>query len=489
MRFLLFLALFSGSAAQISLVVQVGGVPATLNSTDFQNALGGGVSVADMSYGLLARPCPVGGYCFGGLALPCPVATYQPQKNQRSPSACLPCAGGTYGPSTWLSSCLVCPAGSFCPAGASGPVACGAGTYSKANSSACVACPAGSFCPAGASGPVACGVGTYGPSSGLSACLPCVAGVFCPYAGMSLFVGCPAGSFCVPGATAAVVCAAGFYSRANASVCSMAPAGSFSPGNASVATPCANGTYAPSAGLSACPACPAGSFCNASAAIPCPAGTYRNIPGGYAAAQCAPCPSGQFCLSGSVLGTACSPVSYANVTGLSACVPCAAGTYNPTNSTGRSIACPLCLAGSYCPTAVQILPCPNNTNSSAGGSSILNCVCNPGYVCGYYKTISVTFSLANVSLSDFNSDVNLVQTNFIASVASVAGVDVSSVTIVSVSAMTGTSRRLMRLESNQPLKRIELGGLSVVVHIDPPSSPHLRRLQSHSDYDGHEILR
>jgi hypothetical protein len=208
------------------------------------------------------------------------------------------------------------------------------------------------------------------------------------------------------------------------------------------------------------------------------------------ASQCLLCPIGQFCPGpGSVTWTICGPAFFANTTGQSVCTPCPLGTYNPTNVSGRSTVCPDCLAGYYCPTALRILQCPNNTNSSAGGGSIYSCLCDPGYVCGYFKTVQVTFALVNVTMSDFNGDVNGVQTNFIASVASAAGVEPAAVTIVSVSSFTPTSRRLLRMEYSQPLKPINHGGLSIVVHIDPPSSPHLANLEAHADYDGHRVIR
>ena len=243
------------------------------------------------------------------------------------------------------------------------------------------------------------------------------------------------------------------------------------------------------------------SYClaNASSATPCPAGTYRNLLGGGASIQCAPCPLGQFCTVGSVLGTNCSASTYANASGASACLPCPLGTLNPTNASGRSAVCPPCPAGGFCPSPTLFTQCPTNTNSTGGASNTLACTCLPGFVCGYYKTVSVTFSIVNVSISDFNSDVNGVQTRFIASVATAAGVSVASVSIVSVGAYSpnAASRRLLRMEqrlspaarTTSPAAKAATTLLSVVVRINPPSAPRVDALRARADYDGHHIVR
>jgi len=66
--------------------------------------------------------------------------------------------------------CSPCPAGYRCP-GASQQVACTAGTYSLAGSSAgCVTCPAGSSCASPSAGPTECTAGSYS-SAGGTACI------------------------------------------------------------------------------------------------------------------------------------------------------------------------------------------------------------------------------------------------------------------------------------------------------------------------------
>jgi hypothetical protein len=138
--------------------------------------------------------------------------------------------------------------------------------------------------------------------------------------------------------------------------------------------------------------------------------------------------------------------------------------------------CPACPIGWFCPSPIQRAQCPDNSNTTAGAYTILNCTCNPGYVCNYYKTISVTFSLSNISLADFTNDVNGVQTRFLASVAAAAGVTVDNVSIVSVSMTTTTGRRLLQLEQNRE------PAISVIVRIaDVPASGSL--LHTHPAYD------
>ena len=242
--------------------------------------------------------------------------------------------------------------------------------------------------------------------------------------------------------------------------------------------------------------CPTGGYCpaNASAVTPCPAGTYRSLTGGWAGSQCAPCPLGQACAApGLAAGVNCSAGAYANATGLSACLACPPGTLNgpSLNTTGRTAVCPACPGyGFYCPSpTAPAVACPATTNSSSAGgaSNILACVCNPGFVCGYYKTITVTFSLANVSFNDFTHDVNGIQTSFIASVAAAAGVDVGSVSVLSVTAGATTARRLLRLEQPAAANNARL---SVRLHIRPPAAAPdraLQRLQARPDYDGHHV--
>ncbi len=99
-------------------------------------------------------------------------------------------------------------------------------------------------------------------------------------------------------------------------------------------------------------------------------------------------------------------------------------------------------------------------------------------MCEYYRTVSVTFLIANVSVANFNADVGNVRTNFISSVASAAGVDTSSVTIVSVTATR--RRRLLSGDTEE-----EIVELSIVARIDP--HPNIPGLEQHEHYVEHTI--
>jgi hypothetical protein len=72
--------------------------------------------------------------------------------------------------------------------------------------------------------------------------------------------------------------------------------------------------------------------------------------------------------------------------------------------------------------------CPLHTTSSAGAYSRVNCRCDPGYQCTYYKQIQAVVTL-NATLWEFNNDIGGVRTAFIAAMAAAAGVQPSQVTI------------------------------------------------------------
>jgi hypothetical protein len=104
---------------------------------------------------------------------------------------------------------------------------------------------------------------------------------------------------------------------------------------------------------------------------------------------------------------------------------------------GRTQPCPLCDANYYCRTSITKDSCPTHTTSLAGAYSRVNCRCDPGYQCTYYKQIQAVVTL-NVSAADFNNNVNNVKTNFISAMAAAAQVPTNRVTINGV---LGKSRR------------------------------------------------
>ena len=200
---------------------------------------------------------------------------------------------------------------------------------------------------------------------------------------------------------------------------------------------CAPGTYQASEGHSECEVCPIGSYCHEAQVtpVPCDAGSFRAGYGGKSPADC---------------------------------TPCSLGTYDGV-STGRASNCPACAAGSYCLTPLTMASCPVHTQSEAGSSSQLGCRCVAGYVCSYKKLISAIVTLNATSVSDFNANVNGVQTRFVTSVAAAAGVSTTQVTIVSVQVHASSGRRL--LSSDDAIK------IDVYTRID--GAKHLTDLPKH----------
>jgi hypothetical protein len=114
-----------------------------------------------------------------------------------------------------------------------------------------------------------------------------------------------------------------------------------------------------------------------------------------------------------------------------------------------------------------------HTTSSAGSYSRVNCLCDPGYQCTYYKQIQAVVTL-NATLWEFNNDINGVRTAFIAAMASAAGVHPSYVTINEVMPQGGRRRRLLSLDS----KADDLQE-TINVHASVTGAVKLRDLDKH----------
>jgi hypothetical protein len=141
-----------------------------------------------------------------------------------------------------------CPAGSFCPSGATVSSPCPKGSFSgQSNQPSCQTCPSGSYCPSmGMTAPVTCPAGNYCPVAGLSVFTACTSGRFQSNAGASSCDSiCDSGSFATVGASTCTVCAPGSYQpTSGASVCLSTPAGSFSAGTANTGfAACAAGAF------------------------------------------------------------------------------------------------------------------------------------------------------------------------------------------------------------------------------------------------------
>lgn len=93
-----------------------------------------------------------------------------------------------------------------------------------------------------------------------------------------------------------------------------------------------------------------------------------------------------------------------------------------------------------------------HTKSAIGSYSRLNCRCDPGYSCAYYKQIQAIVTL-NSTLADFNNNVDGVRTAFLAAMAAAANVTTDHVTINGVSSRTPglQARRLLSVSSEREL--------------------------------------
>ncbi|KDO27716.1 hypothetical protein SPRG_22196, partial [Saprolegnia parasitica CBS 223.65] len=332
--------------------------------------------------------CPPGSYCAGGNSVidgPCGRGHYCPIGTALPTT--YPCPSGTYTALTNLTDptqCTACPPGAYCPTGSVTPVLCPPGSYTSVTNTAapgpgtfptCTTCPSGFYCPLGSVAPLPCGVGKSSPMASFT----CQA--------------CPAGYFCGSNTTATELLptSAGTWNL-----------------RGSLFGRCYNGTYCPGS-MNYEPtletnACPQGYYCPMATPSPvyCPAGTFNNVTGQDALADCIPTPAGFFSLPASVVPTGeCSPGYYCPSMSTSdtqvACPP----RYYLNRTQGRSQDdCAVCPAGKYCTIASTVPtdcprgyycitgtsnpePCPLGTYGNATGLKMMeNCLtCLPGMYC------------------------------------------------------------------------------------------------------------
>lgn len=297
--------------------------------------------------------CPAGKYCIAGTSTPinCPPGSYGNSKRLRRSQECTPCPAGKYcsgiGEITTSGNCAagylcingsstatpndgitgtICPAGGYCPSGASKLKSCPAGKYNdligqKNNSSCkdCTAgfycqgstnaeptgkCAAGYYCTAGSSTPyqnkarpghyskegasidTECNIGTYNDRYGLSDCLDCPPGKYCPYKGMNYTIICPIGDYCDVNSTTPTPCPAGKYGDEEGLI------------SVDACKACTPGYYCASQGLTnytGTGKCDAGYYCLSGSISKNPTdGKTGNI-----------CPAGYYCLEGTHTPTPC----------------------------------------------------------------------------------------------------------------------------------------------------------------------------------------
>ena len=275
-----------------------------------------------------------------GVCQLCPGGQYRPVTSDES--LCLDCDAGYYGntssSSRSSSTCDgTCPQGSYCTLGSPAPILCSVGTYGlPLNASAlngsgwtsfdssCMSCPPGSYCDVpGNTNPNlhACSPGRCGyiGQSSSTCSAPCPGGYYCPSTQGSA---CPDAPY-VPNITYARACGDGFlgasFPSGSAAYC---PSGSFNPSLVNPGYYGAGGinqTY----NVYQLP-CPIGTFCVNGTQTPCPAGTYTNQ---VTSTNCTTCSAGYYCPPGSTSATQqlCAPSNATNP----ALYYCPAGTATP----------------------------------------------------------------------------------------------------------------------------------------------------------------
>ncbi|XP_070552128.1 fibrillin-2-like [Ptychodera flava] len=332
-------------------------------------------------------PCNPGYFCTGGARTPNQTLT-QPGHYSPSGSAMpFPCELGTYMPYDRAGECLTCEPGFYCP---------------EKGLTNMTACPAGWYCGGGSFTPQACPVGTFQPFEYMISsdnCTDCPPGYYCNDNAITAPTGqCDAGHICYLNAEFSNPVynddpSGGQIILTWGDICGL---GHYCPVGATYMVPCPTGTYLNYLGgknESECIDCDPGYFCNETG-IDAPIG--QCWPGFYClggAAQPnphdnttgAPCSVRRYCPEGSYDERVCAVGTFANATGMSACLNCPEGFYcQPDND---PIHCP---QGFYCIGSTnaaerETVPkaCPVGTYGSREGlTDIAECSdCLPGEYC------------------------------------------------------------------------------------------------------------
>eukprot|EP00698_Gefionella_okellyi_P022509 TRINITY_DN7475_c0_g1_i1.p1 TRINITY_DN7475_c0_g1~~TRINITY_DN7475_c0_g1_i1.p1 ORF type:complete len:1793 (+),score=192.77 TRINITY_DN7475_c0_g1_i1:63-5441(+) len=376
----------------------------------------------------ICSPCALGSYTGNHGATNCtvcPTGSYGNYTGGTSIASCFACDVGTYSRVTGASACTPCPAGQF--SGVSSASACNlceAGTYSPTLGATspltCLPCPAGSAQLAfGQSSCSECTAGTYSPSTGAKSCTGCVAGTYSVVIGAqnaSVCIPCSPGTYsaqpagpsedvctpCVPGfatagagLTAQTPCQLGtFQNQSGASFCYQCNPGTATTFIAATSQqncdPCPLGTSGLGGGCSSCPAGTYADVTGLTVCTPCPAGTFSTALKSTSSAACSSCPAGQHSLPGSTQCSQCPAGYYSGSQGT--CVPCAQGTYSPTEGALSQDSCLSCNPGTYGAAPGQpCVACPAGTYSDeVGAAGVGNCI---GCPAGSYATRSGATSI------------------------------------------------------------------------------------------------
>ena len=229
-----------------------------------------------------------------------------------------------------------CPAGSWCPQGSSSPEPCAVGTfgpYSRLTSSSeCRQCALGSFCPSGSAYEPPCPVGKYCANSSITE--PCPPGRYGNETGLTTLNcsgPCAKGFLCTENSVNAYQqsCPAGTYNDAEGkSECRLCVAGYYSIQNLNgtkSCLPCDVGKHAPFNGSTQCLYCPPGKYTDEIAQADCrscPAGQFTRLTNGVQ--ECAECPAATFSFQEAASGCQACPVNtYSLIPGTVNCSSCA----------------------------------------------------------------------------------------------------------------------------------------------------------------------
>ena len=216
-----------------------------------------------------------------------------------------------------------CPAAAFCPAGASAPRPCRAGTYRSQmggkSQADCTQTEPGFFSPTQSEQQTECNAGSYTDETGQGSCALCPSGRFQSGRGRSSCILCDQGYICPNGSAVQLpaTCNMGSYLPDGVTFrtdrdCAECPpgracyGGRSQPANCSAGTfardvrqsacrKCRAGTFQAEEGATSCDGCPPGRFCSAGAAValPCPAGTTMRLNFTMTSAEdCELCPAG-----------------------------------------------------------------------------------------------------------------------------------------------------------------------------------------------------
>ena len=353
---------------------------------------------------LVLEPTTLNAICVGA---PCyPGTTGQPGK-------CVPCAQGTYKPTTGSVRCTDCQMDTFNPSTQSTDITdcnpCPANQSSSPGAADCLCdpgygnitcdpCEPGSFkLHQGNEACRPCPSGSYSQSTAGIACDACAMGTFAPSYGLTICSRCDLDSYQNHlGGSACLVCGHGFISNEQRLACRPCPAGTYEkmgdclpceanqvsqegqamcercpPGSGyldGTCAPCLHG-YVQSV-IGVCEQCPANTYFNGLTCNSCPPRTFQANPGQDLCEPCAPGSFGDAC-------TLCLPGTYSTGYSLTECRGCERGKYTQNAGETSSLACVNCAAGTYW-INTNCVDCPVNTESPPAATAITECLAVEG---------------------------------------------------------------------------------------------------------------